>query len=151
MRGDGAYRGGSSNNALVDSFFVSSRALLHLVPHRHRTKKDLAPFHAVFPFYKYGVLVNVRMSPFGPRATPGTRSGIPWYGRPYMYKRRYFGQAALALASTLLLSACSSDTPTSPATASKTISSPDSVAEPHGGTYHQPQLPFPHVRILLPR
>ena len=63
------------------------------------------------------------MSPFGPRATPGTRSGIPWHGRPYMSKRRYFGQAALALASTLLLSACSSDTPTSPA---------DTRAEPDG-------------------
>ena len=44
-----------------------------------------------------------------------------------MSKRRYFGQAALALASTLLFSACSSDTPTSPATASKTLTSPDSV------------------------
>src|SRR5215217_4961067 len=29
------------------------------------------------------MMVNVRMSPFGPRATPGTRSGIPhWHGGP---------------------------------------------------------------------
>ena len=38
-----------------------------------------------------------------------------------MSKGRYFGHVALALASTMVMAACSSDTPTSPATASQSL------------------------------
>jgi len=38
-----------------------------------------------------------------------------------MSKRRYLGHAALAVASTLLLTACSSDTPTSPPTLAQSL------------------------------
>ena len=44
-----------------------------------------------------------------------------------MSKGRYFGHAALAMISLLVIAACSSDTPTSPATASKALTSPDSL------------------------
>ena len=38
-----------------------------------------------------------------------------------MSNRRYFGRVALAVASTVMIAACSSDTPTSPPTASETL------------------------------
>ena len=41
-----------------------------------------------------------------------------------MPRRWYFGPVALALASTLVLAACSSDTPTSPPTASQSLTEP---------------------------
>jgi hypothetical protein len=46
-----------------------------------------------------------------------------------MSKRRYLGHAGLATTALLVIAACSSDTPTSPATASETRTSPPAVSQ----------------------
>jgi hypothetical protein len=65
--------------------------------------------------------IDLRMSPFGLVPRLELVSTSPTGTEPYMSRRRYFGHAALAVASTLVLVACSSDTPTSPATASQSL------------------------------
>ena len=46
-----------------------------------------------------------------------------------MSKRSYFGHAALAMTTLLVIAACSPDTPTSPATASETPTSPPAASQ----------------------
>jgi hypothetical protein len=65
--------------------------------------------------------IDLPMSPFGLVPRLELVSTSPTGTEPHMSRRRYFGHAALALACTMALTACSSDTPTSPPTAAQSL------------------------------
>jgi hypothetical protein len=121
-----AYRG-SSNNALVGSFFIFSRSTTsplhhHPVASSARTKtRALSLFTQFSSFYKYDVASQRQNVAFRASCHAWNSLRHPhWHGGP-MSKGGYLGHAALAVASSIVLAACSSDTPTGPPTASQSL------------------------------
>jgi len=61
-----------------------------------------------------------------------------------MSKRRYLGLAAVAVASTLLLTACSSDTPTSPPTVAQSLTAAAPTISLSYSSYYLQHLCYPY-------
>src|SRR5215218_8818666 len=90
-------------------------------------------FHAVFAFEPYAIASKVRMSPFGPTCHAWNSLRHPrWHERPHMSKRRYFAHAALAMTILLVITACSSETPTSPPAASLSLTAAPTISIGYG-------------------
>ncbi len=148
-----AYRG-SSNNALVGSFFIFSRSTTsplhhHPVASSARTKtRALSLFTQFSSFYKYDVASQRQNVAFRASCHAWNSLRHPhWHGGP-MSKGGYLGHAALAVASSIVLAACSSDTPTGPPTASQSLmQAAPTIALSVGQGSNSPSLPGVMVEL----